>query len=59
MNNGEPKYKPKKQSYKIKKERQPKEPTFKLPRECIEFHKFLKTHIYDYVNNKDNNNINA
>jgi hypothetical protein len=55
MNNGKLKYKQKKQSYKIEKERPPKEPTFKLPRECIEFRKFFKTHIYNYVNNNDNN----
>jgi hypothetical protein len=55
MNIGEPKYKPKKQSFKIEKERPPKEPAFKLQPECTEFHKFLKTHIYNYVNNNDNN----
>jgi hypothetical protein len=55
MNNRELKYKPKKQSYKIEKEQPPKEPTFKLLHECIEFPKFLKTHIYNYVNNNDNN----
>jgi hypothetical protein len=34
MNKEDLKCKPKKQSYKIKKERPPKEPTLKLPREC-------------------------
>jgi hypothetical protein len=57
MNNGQQKYKPKRQSYKIEKERPHKNPTFKRPRECIEFRKFLKTHIYNYVNNNNDNNI--
>jgi hypothetical protein len=55
MNNGELKYKPKKQIYKIEKQQPPKEPTFKLQPERIEFRKFLKTHIYKFVNNYDNN----
>jgi hypothetical protein len=49
MNNGKQKCKPKRQSFKIVKERPPKQPTFELPRECIEFGKYLKTHIYNYV----------
>jgi hypothetical protein len=55
MNIGEPKYKLKKQSYKIEKERPPKKPVVKLLQEFREFHKFLKTHIYNYVNINDNN----
>jgi hypothetical protein len=48
MNNGEQKCKRKRQSYKTEKERPPKEPVVKLPWECIEFRKYLKTHIYNY-----------
>jgi hypothetical protein len=42
MNNEEFKRKPKRQSYKIVKERPPKQPTFKLPPECREYRKFLE-----------------
>jgi hypothetical protein len=48
MNNGEQKCKPKRESYKIEKERLPKEPV-KLSRECIDFRKFLKTYINNYL----------